>query len=131
MPNDLQSPLDRHIVTFMDRLTAENYKPQTIKAYRGLLKRLISLIEAAGISPQDLTAERAAELVRNDVLPKALPVLTGVRGWYGATRGGVAQPAWPPRRAAARQPHYAAAQGWSRGAGAQRRAAGRDRVGEE
>src|SRR3546814_6447929 len=71
MPNDLQSPLDRHIVTFMDRLTAENYKPQTIKAYRGLLKRLISLIEAAGISPQDLTAERAAELVRNDVLPKA------------------------------------------------------------
>src|SRR3546814_2489252 len=73
------------------RLTAENYKPQTIKAYRGLLKRLISLIEAAGISPQDLTAERAAELVRNDVLPKALPVITGVRGWYGAPRGGVAQ----------------------------------------
>src|SRR3546814_17519063 len=94
MPNDLQSPLDRHIVTFMDRLTAENYKPHTIKAYRGLLKRLISLIEAAGISPQDLTAERAAELVRNDVLTKALPVITGVRGWYGAPRGGVAQPAW-------------------------------------
>src|SRR3546814_9773135 len=81
MPNDLQSPLDRHIVTFMDRLTAENYKPQTIKAYRGLLKRLIALIEAAGISQQDLTAERAAEVVRNDVLPKALPVINGVRGW--------------------------------------------------
>src|SRR3546814_3719349 len=114
MPNDLQSPLDRHIVTFMDRLTAENYKPQTIKAYRGLLKRLISLIEAAGISPQDLTAERAAELVRNDVLPKALPVITGVRGWYGAPRGGVAQPAWQHRRASARQHHYAAAHGCSR-----------------
>src|SRR3546814_17817540 len=65
--------LFRSIVTFMDRLTAENYKPQTIKAYRGLLKRLISLIEAAGISPQALTAERAAELVRTDGLPKALP----------------------------------------------------------
>ncbi|MBB3349885.1 hypothetical protein FHY02_004376, partial [Sphingomonas sp. BK069] len=29
-----------------------------------------------------------------DVLPKALPVITGVRGYYGAPRGGVAQPAW-------------------------------------
>lgn len=26
MPDDLQSPLDRHIVTFVDRLTAENYR---------------------------------------------------------------------------------------------------------
>ena len=66
MPNDLQSQFDRDIATFMERLTAENYKPQTIKAYRVLLTRLLSLIEAAGISPQDLTAERAAELVRND-----------------------------------------------------------------
>ena len=65
MPNDLQCLFHRDIATFMERLTAENYKPQTIKAYRVLLKRLVSLIEAAGISPQDLTAERAAELVRN------------------------------------------------------------------
>src|SRR3546814_10427665 len=100
MPNDLQSPLDRHIVTFMDRLTAENYKPQTIKAYRGLLKRLISLIEAAGISPQDLTAERAAELVRNDGCHKALPVITGVSGWYGAAQAVVVQTATQTRRAA-------------------------------
>src|SRR3546814_11380966 len=113
MPNDLQSPLDRHIVTFMDRLTAENYKPQTIKAYRGLLKRLISLIEAAGISPQDLTAERAAALVRHDVLPTALPVITGVRGWYGAPRGGVAQPAGPHRRASTPHPPYSAPTGVS------------------
>ena len=48
MPNDLQSQFDRNIGTFMERLTAENYKPQTIKAYRVLLKRLVSLIEAAG-----------------------------------------------------------------------------------
>ena len=66
MPNDPQSLFDRHIGTFRDRLTAENDKPQTIKAYRILLKRLVSLIEAAGISPHDLTAERAAELVRNN-----------------------------------------------------------------
>ncbi len=59
MPNDLQSQFDRDIATFMERLPAKNYKPQTIKAYRVLLKRLVSLIEAAGISPQDLTAERA------------------------------------------------------------------------
>ena len=58
MPNDLQSQFDRDIATFMERLTAENYKPQTIKAYRVLLTRLVSLLEAAGISPQDLTAER-------------------------------------------------------------------------
>ena len=62
MPNDLQCLFDRDIATFMERLTAENYKPQTITAYRVLLTRLVSLIEAAGISPQDLTAERAAEL---------------------------------------------------------------------
>ena len=66
MPNDLQSQFDRDIATFMERLTAKNYKPQTIRTYWGLLKRLVSLIEAAGISPQDLTAEGAAELVRDD-----------------------------------------------------------------
>ena len=66
MPNDLQCLFARDIATFMERLTAENYKPQTIKAYRVLLTRFVSLIEAAEISPQDLTAERAAELVRND-----------------------------------------------------------------
>src|SRR3546814_6046597 len=98
----------------MDRLTDENYKPQTIKAYRGLLKRLLSLIEAAGISPQDLTAERAAELVRNDLLPKALQVITGVRGSYGVLRGGVAIPAPQHRRASARHQHSAAAHGCNR-----------------
>lgn len=32
MPNDLQSLFDQNIGTFMDRLTAENYKPRTINA---------------------------------------------------------------------------------------------------
>ena len=49
-----------------------------------------------------------------DVLPKALPVITGVRGWYGAPRGGVAQPAWQHRRASARLFRYAVAHGCSR-----------------
>jgi integrase/recombinase XerD len=66
MPKYLHSPLDHHIDTFIARLTAENYKAQTIGAYRVLLKRLVSLIKAAGISPADLTAEQAAELVRGD-----------------------------------------------------------------
>lgn len=66
MPNDLQALLDRHVGTFIDGLTAENYKPQTIKAYRVLLKRLVSLIQSAGISLQELTSERAAELMRSD-----------------------------------------------------------------
>src|SRR3546814_5137676 len=62
-----------------------------------------------------LTCPRTKEqYVGSDVLPKALPVITGVRGWYGAPRGGVAQPAWQHRRASARQHHYAAAHGCSR-----------------
>ena len=59
MPNDLPSLFGRNIGTDMERRTAENYKPQTTKAHRALLKRLVSLIEAAGISRQNLTAEGA------------------------------------------------------------------------
>jgi hypothetical protein len=40
MPNDLQALLDRHIGTFIDRLTAAKYKLQTIKAYRILLRHV-------------------------------------------------------------------------------------------
>jgi integrase/recombinase XerD len=65
MPKNPPSPLDGHIVTFIARLSAENYKPQTIATYRVQLERLVSLIKAAGISPQDLTSEQAAELVRH------------------------------------------------------------------
>ncbi|GLV27419.1 tyrosine-type recombinase/integrase [Sphingobium sp. Cam5-1] len=66
MPKDLSSSLNRHIDTFIALLTAKNYKPQTIAAYRNLLQRLVSSIEAAGISPRDLTVEQAADLVRGD-----------------------------------------------------------------
>jgi len=66
MPNDPQSLFDRHIGTFMDRLTAENYKPQTIKAYRILLKRLVSLIEAAGISPRGSSRRTAPHRHRRE-----------------------------------------------------------------
>lgn len=66
MPNNLQSSFERHIVTFTAQLTAQNYKPRTIEVYQALLQQLVSLIEAAEISPQDLTADRAAALVRSD-----------------------------------------------------------------
>ena len=49
------------------------------------------------------------DAVDGDVLPFSPPVITGVRGWYGARRGGVAQPAWQHRRALARLSHYAVA----------------------
>lgn len=42
-----QSRLDPHIDTFIAQLTAKNYKPQTIGAYRALLKRLVSRIKTA------------------------------------------------------------------------------------
>ena len=73
MPNNLQALLDRHIGTFMDRLTAENYKPQTIKAYRTLLRHLASLIQAAGLSLSDLTSEQAAALVRSEERKRRQP----------------------------------------------------------
>src|SRR3546814_1141950 len=51
-----------------------------------------------------LTCPRTKEqYVGSDVLPKALPVITGVRGWYGAPSAGVAQPAWQNRRASDRR----------------------------
>lgn len=66
MPKITYASLDHHIGTFMVRLAAENYKPRTMKTYRVLLNRLVSLIEAAGISLADITVERAADLVRSD-----------------------------------------------------------------
>lgn len=66
MPEDTHASLDHHIGTFMARLAAENYKPGTMKTYRVLLNRLVSLIGAAGISPADITMEQAADLVRSD-----------------------------------------------------------------
>lgn len=44
MPNDLQSLFDRNIGTFMERLTAENYKPQTIKTTSNCLVILQNLL---------------------------------------------------------------------------------------
>ncbi|BCA61974.1 integrase [Sphingomonas sp. HMP9] len=66
MPKITHASLDHHIGTFMVRLAAENYKPRTMKTYRVLLNRLVSLIEAAGISLADIAVERAADLVRSD-----------------------------------------------------------------
>ena len=49
-----------------------------------------------------------------DVLPKAPPLISRVRGCQDALTGGVAQRAWQHRRASARLFHYAVAHGCNR-----------------
>ncbi|MGK2952402.1 MAG: tyrosine-type recombinase/integrase [Thiobacillus sp.] len=66
MTHDLQCRLDHYIGTFEARLRERNYKPDTIKTYRVLLRRLASLMGAAGIAPEELTAQKAAQLVRGE-----------------------------------------------------------------
>lgn len=73
MSEDTHASLDQHIETFMVRLAAENYKPGTMRTYRVLLNRLISLIDATGISPADITAECAADLIRSDERERRRP----------------------------------------------------------
>lgn len=58
--------LDPHIGTFEARLREKNYKPGTTKTYRVLVRRLASLMDAAGIGPEELTAEKAAQLVHDE-----------------------------------------------------------------
>jgi hypothetical protein len=68
-----------------------------------------------GVRPSlSLVSRRCGTSTSSDVLPKGLPVIPGVRGWYGAHRGGVAQPAWQHRRALARRSRYPVAHGCSR-----------------
>ena len=58
--------LDRHIESFVDRLTARNYTAGTIKGYRVLIRRLAVIMEERGIRPEYLTVEMAGELVRGE-----------------------------------------------------------------
>jgi hypothetical protein len=54
--------LDQYIESFEDRLKARNYTAGTIKTYRVLIRRLAVIMEEAGVRPEDLTVELAAEL---------------------------------------------------------------------
>ena len=58
--------LDRHIKSFVDRLTARNYTAGTIKGYRVLIRRLAVIMEERGIRPEYLTVEMAGELVQDE-----------------------------------------------------------------
>jgi integrase/recombinase XerD len=58
--------LDQYIESFEDRLKARNYTAGTIKTYRVLIRRLAVIMEEAGVRPDDLTVELAAELVRGE-----------------------------------------------------------------
>jgi len=64
--------LDRYLGSFERSLSSRNYKPDTLKNYRHLLRRFAKLLEAERIEPSALTPDRAAELGRR------LPAIGGV-----------------------------------------------------
>jgi integrase/recombinase XerD len=65
MTNVLECRLDHHIGTFEATLRERHYKPDTIRAYRRVLRRLSSMMDAARIAAEELTMDMAAQLVRD------------------------------------------------------------------
>ena len=58
--------LDPHMATFEAKLREKTYKPGTIKTYRVVIRRLASSMQVRDITPDQLTAELAARLVRGE-----------------------------------------------------------------
>lgn len=58
--------LSQYIESYVDRLTARNFAAGTIKGYRVLILRLAVIMEDRGIRPEDLTVDRAAELMQGE-----------------------------------------------------------------
>jgi hypothetical protein len=56
--------LDRYLGSFEGSLASRNYKPETLKNYRHLLRRFGKLLETGGIEPSALTPDIAVELGR-------------------------------------------------------------------
>jgi hypothetical protein len=56
--------LDRYLGSFEHSVSSRNYKPDTLKNYRHLLRRFAKLLEAERIEPSALTADLAVELGR-------------------------------------------------------------------
>jgi hypothetical protein len=79
-------------------------KPGTIKTYRFLVRRLASLMDAAGVTPRNLTMELAAQLVsaeeRNRREPNKCQNIAGADQSYSAHANGVlrlrSRVAWLP-----------------------------------
>ena len=56
--------LDPYFASFEESLSSRNYKPETLKNYRYLLRRFGRLLEAEDIAPSALTPDLAVELGR-------------------------------------------------------------------
>lgn len=56
--------LDPFFTSFEESLLSRNYKPETLKKYRYLLRRFGHLLETEGIVPSALTPDLAVELGR-------------------------------------------------------------------
>lgn len=62
--SDQTTCLDPYFGSFEESLSSRNYKPDTLKNYRYLLRRFGRLLEAEGIAPSALTPDFAVELGR-------------------------------------------------------------------
>jgi hypothetical protein len=56
--------LDPYLESFEQSLSSKNYKPETLKNYRNLLRRFGRLLDVEGIAPSALTPDLAIELGR-------------------------------------------------------------------
>jgi integrase/recombinase XerD len=62
--SDQTACLDPYFASFEESLSSRNYKPETLKNYRYLLRRFGRLLEAEDIAPSALTPDLAVELGR-------------------------------------------------------------------
>jgi integrase/recombinase XerD len=62
--SDQTTCLDPYFASFEESLSSRNYKPETLKNYRYLLRRFGRLLEAEDIAPSALTPDLAVELGR-------------------------------------------------------------------
>lgn len=56
--------IEPYLDTFMASFAAANYKPETIKGYRNLIRKLGQLMDAAGTPPSALTPDLAEQMGR-------------------------------------------------------------------
>ena len=71
--SDQTTCLDPYFASFEESLSSRNYKPETLKNYRYLLRRFGRLLEAEDIAPSALTPDLAVELGhRLPTTPKSL-----------------------------------------------------------
>lgn len=64
--HDESTCLDQYLSSFEASLIDQDYKPETIKTYRVLIRRLGRIMAERGIEPTNLTVEVAAELAKDE-----------------------------------------------------------------